>query len=91
MNWPFCRPSVVADTEAMQLRINLHSQAFEPLTCLQHWQQQLQALGHPASAAESLFVGRVRAEAADGSALEALELEHYPGMTENQLQQLAST
>ena len=31
----------------------------------------------------------MRGEAADGSALAALELEHYPGMTERQLEQLA--
>ena len=73
----------------MPLHISLHSAAFEPLEALAQWHQNLQAEGHPRSAAESLFIGRMRAVAADGSALEALELEHYPGMCERQLQQLA--
>ncbi len=70
----------------MNLRIDLHSQAFEPLTCLEQWQSSPRNQG----AAESVFIGRVRAAAADGTPLVALELEHYPGMTERQLQQLAA-
>jgi molybdopterin synthase catalytic subunit len=34
-------------------------------------------------------VGRVRNTTAEGRPLEALELEHYPGMTETQLERLA--
>ena len=73
----------------MPLRITLHATAFEPLEALSQWQQELLIGGQTPSAAESLFIGRVRGEAADGSALAALELEHYPGMTERQLEQLA--
>jgi molybdopterin synthase catalytic subunit len=73
----------------MRLRIALHNEAFEPLDDLARWHAELQAQSHPRSAAESLFIGRVRGETADGSALAALELEHYPGMTERQLEQLA--
>ena len=73
----------------MQLRIDLHTAAFEPLVCLEQWQRQLTVQGYNGSAAESLFIGRVRPAAADGAPLVALELEHYPGMTERQLQQLA--
>ncbi|WP_438983006.1 molybdopterin synthase catalytic subunit [Vulcanococcus sp.] len=73
----------------MHLRVELLGESFQPLSSLEHWHAQLRGLGHTASAAESLFIGRVRAEATDGSALEALELEHYPGMTERQLEQLA--
>ena len=73
----------------MQLRITLHSAAFEPLEALSQWQRDLLSDGHAPSAAESRFIGRVRGEAADGRALAALELEHYPGMTERQLEQLA--
>jgi molybdopterin synthase catalytic subunit len=40
-------------------------------------------------AAESHFIGRVRPTTASGAPLEALELEHYPGMSEAQLQFLA--
>ena len=89
MSWPFCLPSVGAEATAMPLRITLHTTAFEPLEALAQWQQELLIGGQTPSAAESLFIGRVRGEAADGGELEALELEHYPGMTERQLEQLA--
>jgi molybdopterin synthase catalytic subunit len=73
----------------MQLRIDLHSTNFEPLVALARWQEEQQHSGISNSAAEAVFVGRVRGVAADGCVLEALELEHYPGMTEQQLKQLA--
>jgi len=73
----------------MQLSIELHPTTLDPLHCLAAWQAELQTRADGPSAAESLFIGRVRASAADGTALEALELEHYPGMTERQLEQLA--
>lgn len=91
MSWPFCPRSAVADDAALLIRIDLHTESFEPLAHLQHWQEQLIAQGHSGSAAESLFIGRVRAISADGTPLTALELEHYPGMTERQLQALANT
>lgn len=74
----------------MKLRIDLHSQVFKPAQVLEQWQQNLLSQGDVASAAESQFIGRVRSEAADGRVLEALELEHYPGMTERQLLKLAT-
>jgi molybdopterin synthase catalytic subunit len=74
----------------MHLKIDLHPETFEPLVCLEQWQRQLAVQGYPGSAAESLFIGRVRPAAADGAPLVALELEHYPGMTERQLRQLAT-
>ena len=74
---------------ASQLRIGLHNEAFDPLEQLQLWHREL-ALAGATSAAESVFIGRVRNLAADGSPLSALELEHYPGMTERQLQELAA-
>jgi molybdopterin synthase catalytic subunit len=73
----------------MELKIDLHPETFEPLVCLEQWHHQLTTRGHCSSAAENLFIGRVRATAMDGAPLVALELEHYPGMTERQLQQLA--
>jgi molybdopterin synthase catalytic subunit len=73
----------------MQLKIDLHSISFEPLDVLAHWQTVQQHMGISADAAEAVFVGRVRAVGTDGHALEALELEHYPGMTEQQLERLA--
>lgn len=83
--------------------IQLLAQPFEPLAALATWQQQQQrneridsgAGSAPARAAAELpaaeahFIGRVRGITAAGKPLEALELEHYPGMTEAQLEQLA--
>lgn len=73
------------------IQVELRSTAFQPLEALQRWHQQLAhtAGSAAAGAAESLFIGRVRGQAGDGTPLLALELEHYPGMTERQLQQLA--
>ena len=75
--------------DAPLLQIALHVEAMEPLEQLARWQRQLAAAG-AISAAESLFIGRVRGHAGDGAPLAALELEHYPGMTERQLQQLTA-
>ena len=86
MNWPFSPRSAVAEPI---LSIGLHPEPFEPLAPLARWQHELAAaLGAP-PAAESSFIGRVRGTTADGQPLQALELEHYPGMTEHQLQALA--
>ena len=41
------------------------------------------------SAAVAVFVGRVRATAMDGQPLQALELEHYPGLCERQIRAMA--
>jgi molybdopterin synthase catalytic subunit len=49
-----------------------------------------QAGGDADAAATALFIGRVRGITAAGLPLEALELEHYPGMTESQLECLAN-
>ncbi len=73
----------------MQLRIDLHGTSFEPLVALACWQEEQQHMGIADSSAEACFIGRVRGVAADGCELEALELEHYPGMTEQQLERLA--
>lgn len=70
--------------------IQLETEPFEPLQALARWQAQLVELPAGPPAAESHFLGRVRATAANGEPLTALELEHYPGMTEAQLQALAA-
>jgi len=69
--------------------IALEPAPFEPLQALAAWHAALAAAPGDRSAAESHFIGRVRPSAAGGEALAALELEHYPGMTEAQLQALA--
>lgn len=55
---------------------------------------ELDPLGPAAAAAtlapaESHFIGRVRGYTSAGEPLQALELEHYPGMCERQLEALA--
>jgi molybdopterin synthase catalytic subunit len=73
----------------MQLQIALHSTAFNPASSLEQWQAELEHQGVTSHAATSLFIGRVRPFTSDGTPLAALELEHYPGMTESQLHHLA--
>ncbi len=71
------------------LAIALHSERFDPIARLSVWHTMLEQRAI-STAAESLFIGRMRPTASDdGMALEALELEHYPGMTERQLEALA--
>ena len=68
------------------LQVQLHPASFNPHASLVAWERQ----GPGQAAATAHFIGRVRATCANGQPLEALELEHYPGMTERQLERLAS-
>ena len=98
MNSPSCPRSVVAEfSQPLAVAagdrpplwsIDLCEQPFLPWQSLQLWQQQLLDAGLVAPA-ESQFIGRVRPLAGDGTPLMALELEHYPGMTERQLEAMA--
>jgi len=74
--------------ELLQLSIALQSKPFDPIQRLVAWHDQLDNR-LISTAAESLFIGRMRSRSADGNELIALELEHYPGMTERQLDSLA--
>lgn len=76
---------------APPIEVQLLEAPFQPLERLAAWQRSLAAdeLDATGSAAESHFIGRVRPTTAAGEPLEALELEHYPGMTEAQLGALA--
>ena len=87
MSWPSCRQSVVV--KAM-LAIQLEAEPFEPLSALAEWHQLLAARLGMLPAAESHFVGRVRPSGANDAPLTALELEHYPGMTEACIASLAA-
>ena len=62
--------------------VRILTKPFQPLDELAAWP-------HQDTAAEAHFIGRVRPTTAAGAPLEALELEHYPGMTEAQLQAIA--
>jgi molybdopterin synthase catalytic subunit len=65
------------------VQVGLGPEPFDPYPLLARWS------GSHTGAAESHFVGRVRPFSATGAPLDALELEHYPGMAERQLRQLA--
>lgn len=74
--------------------IQLLEQPFDPLEALAAWQRQLRDGSDGANTAclppaEAHFIGRVRGTTAAGTPLQALELEHYPGMTETQLAHLS--
>lgn len=68
---------------AAQLQVGLAQEPFDPYRLLEGWR------GQESGAAESVFVGRVRPTTASGDSLAALELQHYAGMAEHQLHQLA--
>lgn len=72
------------------LTIQLDPGPFQPLEALEGWQSLVCSRLGGLPAAESSFVGRVRPHTNAGQRLAALELEHYPGMTETQLQRLAA-
>ena len=82
--------STPAGTPAPSVSVSLHADPIGPFLLLEQWQQQLAPGPADAAAATSLFIGRVRGTTAAGLPLDALELEHYPGMTEAQLQRLAT-
>jgi molybdopterin synthase catalytic subunit len=75
---------------AAGVSVSLHADPIDPFQQLDLWQAQLAATPGGMPAATSLFIGRVRGTTATGAPLDALELEHYPGMTEAQLQRLAT-
>ena len=64
-----------------EIRVEIRAEAFDPWGELGHWNDD--------SAAVAVFVGRVRATAMDGRPLQALELEHYPGLCERQIRGMA--
>ena len=87
MSWPSCHQSVVANA---MVAIQLEAEPFEPLHALAEWHQLLAAELGILPAAESHFVGRVRPSGANDAPLTALELEHYPGMSEACIASLAA-
>jgi molybdopterin synthase catalytic subunit len=82
-------PGATPPPAETRLSIRLEPEPFEPLRTLAAWHAELAAVLGDRPAAESLFIGRVRPHTDSGEPLAALELEHYPGMTEAQLHALA--
>jgi molybdopterin synthase catalytic subunit len=80
--------------EAARLVLRLHASRFDPLEALGEWHRSLNGDGDVCGgtfpAAEAHFIGRVRGVNGAGVPLDALELEHYPGMSEAQIQRLAA-
>ena len=62
-------------------RVEVCPDPFDP------WQQLALWCGDAAAAA--IFIGRVRPTTIDGRPLEALELEHFPGLCERQITAMA--
>ena len=64
-----------------QIRVEIRKDAFDP------WRELGDSAGD--AAAQAVFVGRVRGTAMDGRPLQALELEHYPGLCEQLITAMA--
>jgi molybdopterin synthase catalytic subunit len=71
------------------IEITLHHDPFNPLALMAQWEAALIARMGALPAASACFVGRVRGHDGQQEPLVALELEHYPGMTETRIQQVA--
>lgn len=67
------------------MTVLIHSEAFDPWLELQNYQQK--QLTDGAFGATATFVGTMR-DFNEGDDVRGMTLEHYPGMTENQLQHI---
>jgi len=85
---PGCQP-LAPQGAGPELELQIRAEPFRPLEVLDRWHQRLAQQAQGVPAAESQFIGRVRGVDAGGQPLQALELEHYPGMTEAQITALA--
>ena len=70
------------------MRISVQSESLAPWGLLAEYEQQLNARHHGKHGACASFVGTMR-DFNEGDAVQGMFLEHYPGMTEKALQQLA--
>lgn len=69
------------------MHIEIIQQAFDPYLKLKDYQETLPAESRQFGAT-NVFVGTMR-EFNQGDAVQQMELEHYPGMTEKELQHIA--
>ncbi|MFA5985234.1 MAG: molybdenum cofactor biosynthesis protein MoaE [Methylococcaceae bacterium] len=69
------------------MAVKLYAQGFEPLQIFHEHQQQAGMAGQ--FGATSIFIGTMRDMNA-GDEVKAMTLEHYPGMTEKQLEKIIS-
>jgi molybdopterin synthase catalytic subunit len=70
--------------------IELRDQPFEPLTALADYQARLNENYRGQYGATAIFIGTMR-DFNEGDAVREMMLEHYPGMTERQLQRIIET
>ena len=70
------------------MHIEIMKQAFDPYLLLQDYQETLSTQAHQFGAT-NVFVGTMR-DFNQGDVVQQMELEHYPGMTEKELQRIAS-
>jgi len=69
------------------MRIEVRDQPFAPLVELTDYQAGLEERLSGQYGATAIFIGTMR-DFNDGDAVQRMTLEHYPGMTERQLQRL---
>ena len=70
------------------MRVELRPASFAPLAELANYQAEVDTRLLGQYGALSMFIGTMR-DFNDGVAVQAMNLEHYPGMTEYQLQRIA--
>jgi molybdopterin synthase catalytic subunit len=72
------------------MRIELRDQPFAPLAELADYQTDLDERLSGQYGAAAIFIGTMR-DFNDGDTVQSMTLEHYPGMTERQLQRIVAT
>lgn len=72
------------------MNIELRATPFEPLAELARYQAALAENRRGQYGAAAIFIGTMR-DANDGAAVREMTLEHYPGMTERQLQRIVAS
>ncbi len=70
------------------MKIEIRTSRFDPWSELANYSQN--QVNRTAAGACAVFVGSMR-DFNDGQAVSSMTLDHYPGMTEKQLQQIAET
>ncbi|MFP4161814.1 MAG: molybdenum cofactor biosynthesis protein MoaE [Ectothiorhodospira sp.] len=66
------------------MTVSIHPEPFDPLALLAAHQRQLPPGRH---GAQALFIGTLR-DFNEGDPVQAMTLEHYPGMTERELERI---
>ena len=69
------------------MSVEIHILPFDPWQVLEHYTRTSEALKQGKFGATASFVGTMR-DFNDGDSVECMTLEHYPGMTERQLEEI---